>query len=296
MDRIALFRYHKDLEVCKNHLTIFKHYNPSVPIYGIFGGNSTDFENISHGLKDFLAGDYMLHQVRGEEKWKDFDLVLFEWFRNYGHALDFKQAYLLEWDFILFDSLENAYLNIPLSSAGFSGLLSIAEIETEWYWIRDPERNKEWNNLKTEVRQKYNYTQQPHAMHCPGLTLPWKFFTESMDYSLPKFGNDEIRIPMYCQLIGIPIYDNGFEKKWFSRNERLVFNCNNFEIAKEIMRVHVNRKNGRRAFHPIRNYCYLEDIVKKPSFSDFIYCFRKDMVACLRDYASKIKKKILGLE
>lgn len=296
MERIALFRYHKNLDVCKNHLAIFKHYNPSVPIYGIFGGTSADFKSISPALKDFLAGDYMVHQTGAEEKWKDFDLVLFEWYQNYGNLLNFKQLYLFEWDFILFDSIENAYRNIPLGSAGFTGLVPIRKIEKEWYWIRDPERKAEWESLKALVTQKFNYSMQPYAIHCPGLTLPRKFFNESQHYSLSKLGNDEIRLPLYCQLLDIPIYDTGFEKKWFSKNEYLFFNCNNFEIAKEIMTLQVNKKNGRRAFHPVRNFCYVEDILKKPQVSHYLFCFLKGTATRVRDFTSHFKRKTLHVK
>jgi len=44
MKRIILFRFHTNVDICKNRLRLLKKYNPEVKIFGLFGGQERDLE------------------------------------------------------------------------------------------------------------------------------------------------------------------------------------------------------------------------------------------------------------
>lgn len=258
MKNIALFRYHTNLKVCRNHLQIFRYFNPDVPVFGIYGGPESEFDFFTNELSEFLVQNYSLSNLDGEEKWKDFDIALFDWYKNVGTGIDFDQMYLLEWDFILFQSIQEAYNHVPPGAAGFTGLIPIEKIQSLWYWTSDPVREKEWEELLQFAKTKYNHNLKPYGIYCPGLTLPKQFFITAGNYPLPKLGNDELRFPIYAQLCGLQISDTGFFKKWFSKREMKYFNCNGFEIADKRIVKQIKKKKGRRAFHPVRRELQIE--------------------------------------
>jgi hypothetical protein len=251
MSKIALLRYHHQVEVCRNRLELFAHFNPDVPVFGLYGGEPRDFDRYTREL-DRLRGNYCLSGIAPESKWKSVDLALKEWFQRVGHAIPFTQLYLLEWDFVLFDRIEHAYRNVPEGSAGFSGLTELRAISGQWWWTRDPEKKAEWQALMRHVRERYGYDAEPLGMLCPGLTLPRRLL-EGMDrIDLPELGNDELRLPLMAQLLGVEVRDTGFHRRWFSRWEHRYFNCNELPVSERRIMGQLHLRNGRRAFHPYR--------------------------------------------
>ncbi len=278
---IVVFRFHNQLNVCKNHLQLFKHFNPKVPIYGIFGGKSEEFEYYTKELSDYLIHNYLIKNIADDSKWKDFDLVLFDWYDNFGNTLNFDQLYLLEWDFVLFDSLANAYKEIPKGTASFSGLVPLKRIESKWYWTKHPPLKTEWELLKKKL-DEIGFNKDMYATNCPGLSLPKFFFINRPKELLPCLGNDELRFPLYCQLSNTPMADNGFFKKWFSRYEKLFFNCNGLEITEDNIIAELQKKNGRRAFHPIRKEIDLSYLLSQRK--NFIFTVKKYFMKLIFNY------------
>jgi hypothetical protein len=270
MKNIAVFRYHTDVKICSNHLDIFKHFNPQVPIYGIYGGEAADFDFYSSELSQYLTHNYQLASLKAEEKWRDFDSVLFDWYFNYGKDIDFDNVYLIEWDFILLDSLENAYGHIPADKAALTGLVTVKTIEDLWFWTKHPPLRAEWLQLLNFVRTNCNYKQEPYAINCPGLRLPKSFFEKLGDFRLPILGNDELRIPMYCQITGTEMLDTNFFRDWFSNKEKRFFNCNALIVKPSTISAEYRKKEGRRAFHPVKD---IIDLKRFERNSRFLYLF-----------------------
>jgi hypothetical protein len=259
MSRIALFRYHKYIEVCRNHIQLFRKYNPDIRIYGIFGGKPEEFDFYSKELSDLLAGNYCLMELDEESKWKNFDYALREWYKNSGKDIDFGQLYLIEWDFVLLDSIDHAYRNVPMGSAGFSGLIKLKRIERKWYWTGNPQRRKEWIELMDYAKDNYRYSSEPYGILCPGLTVPRRYLDGLLEIRFPDLGNDELRFPLYAQLLDINIEDTRFYRKWFSKHEWKFFNCNNKEVRERTILRQLIWRWGRRAFHPFRGILTLKD-------------------------------------
>lgn len=251
MSKIILFRYHDNLEVCKDHLRIFRSFNPDIPVYGLYGGDAAQFDLFNNELKE-LSGNYCLQYLDAEAKWKCFDYALKEWYQHAGKFIDFSQLYLLEWDFIFLENIDTLYSEIPEGIVGFSGLTPLSKIEKEWYWTNNEVKRPEWLTLLQYVKDIYNYSSQPVGILCPGLSLPRRFLDGFLDIDLPNLGNDELRFPLYAQLLGLQLADTNFYRKWFSKREWRFFNCNNFEISQSVINRQFSKRRGRRAFHPVR--------------------------------------------
>jgi hypothetical protein len=252
MDDIALFRYHRDLEVCKNRLQFFSRFNPGIKIHGLFGGDKSKFDKFTREL-DLLSSNHLITDVPEEWKWKDFDFVLKKWYAEKGNQLEFRNLYLLEWDFILYGSVEKAYKEYPVDHVIFTGLRPLREIESKWYWTIHPPKKKEYEKLKTFLQEKHGFAKQLYGCMCPGLRVSKTFLDSMQEIDLPDYGNDELRFPIYAQLAGIDFSGNDFFKRWFSKRESKYFNCNSKEIKPKTIHKQLKKKRGRRAFHPVRS-------------------------------------------
>jgi len=247
---IALFRYHKDAEVCANHLALFRKFNPEVEVHGVFGGDRKVFEEMKSRLQ--LDSDHFLESITDESKWKSFDFVLKEWYRQAGRNLSFDRLFLLEWDFLAFKPINEIFPVLSDQQLAFSGLVPMRKIEKKWYWTSSEARKPEWEFLNSFNKDRYNFSGTYFACVCPGMNISRKFLESMETLDLPEYCNDEVRFPLYAQLAGFELKDTGFFRKWFSKREFRYFNCNGFDIQDKIIAKELNRRRGRRVFHPHR--------------------------------------------
>jgi len=247
---IAIFRYHKYVEVCANHLDLFRKINPDIEIHGIYGGERKEYEEIKSQLH--LDSDFFLENLSDETKWKSFDIVLKEWYRQIGKGLSFDRIFLLEWDLLIFKSIAEIFPNLSDRQLAFSGLVSLCKIEKKWYWTSNESKKLEWESLKSFIKDGYNFSGPYFACVCPGMNISRKFL-ESIEFiDLPEYCNDELRFTIYADLAGFELRNSRFFKKWFSKKEFKYFNCNGFDVHAKIILKELNKSKGRRVFHPYR--------------------------------------------
>lgn len=247
---IALFRYHKDAEVCTNHLELFRKYNPEIEVHGVFGGEPKEYEKLKK-IPHFRSNHY-IENLSDESKWKSFDFVLKDWYVSLGKKLSFDRLFLLEWDFLVFKPLSEVFPILDPQQLAFSGLVPMRKIENKWYWTKSEVRKPEWQALKIHVKNKYDYSKPGFACVCPGMNLSKEFLDFMESSELPEYCNDEVRFPVYAGIGGFELVDTGFFRKWFSKKEYKYFNCNGFEVQDKIIHRELERKKGRRVFHPYR--------------------------------------------
>ena len=252
MRRLGLFRYHNNLEICKNRLKLFRQINPDVKVYGLFGGKEEDFDDSHSQLKDYFEGNYCLKGKSNLWKWKNGDLAIRQWYLDYGKHLDFDMLHLLEWDLLMTCPIEEIYAHIPKDTLGVTGLISLEKVEEEWFWTRDPLQKENWNKLKDHVKKKYNFHGPYFASVGPGLMLTKSFLEQYAKDHIPEYCNDELRLPLFASALKLEMKDTGFLKKWFSKTEKKYFNCNENNISLKSLMKQLNKKNGRRVFHPFR--------------------------------------------
>jgi hypothetical protein len=262
LKRIGLFRYHNNLDGCTNRLELFKKLNPSIPVYGLYGGKEEDFPEFSGALRPYFEDNYCIQDKPDIWKWKNGDLAFREWYINLGQSIDFDVVHILEWDLIMFEPLDVLYQHVPGNGLGISGLLPLRDIEDRWFWTRNADQKNEWKELLEHVAAKHGYNDIPLASVAPGLTMPKKFLKEYAKEEIPDLVHDELRIPLFAQAFGFEIHDTGFFKKWFSKKEWKYFNCNDFPILEKRIKKQLRGKKGRRVFHPFREIINNEEYLR----------------------------------
>ncbi len=258
--RIILYRYHDNLDFCKDRLSFIKKNNPTTPIYGLFGGKEEEYPVFNKELSVFFNGNYCIKGKSGIWKWKHSDLAFRLWFQDYGKDIKFTSIVVLEWDLLQFDSIANIYSHVSENQIGLTGLTLLKNIENEWYWTRNEQQKKEWHDLLHIAKTKFKYNKEPFGALCPGVCLPRNFLEKYSKIEIPELCHDELRIPLFGQILGFELIDNGFYKKWFSKKEWKYFNCNDYDIITKQIKKELRKKNGRRVFHPYRNL--LNDVYK----------------------------------
>lgn len=276
MKSIVLLRFHKNPLIVKNRIRLLKNFNPGIEIYGLYGGESVDFPR----MKKYLRRDFH-HIFRVNPKYKGYlwlngDLALVEWYKKIGQKRSFDRLYLVEWDAVVFEPLETAFENIPVNVIGLTGLRFIKDAEKTWYWTSHQPWRDMWLELLRRVRRKYCYQGNEMAAIFPLPVFPRKFLD---DYSKIKFetftfaadkepkiweskivptfqkgfylSHDEIRLPLYAEILGYQMIDTGFSPKEEEEKIRC-FNANNRYIEIETIQTEVKNRNGRRVFHPYR--------------------------------------------
>jgi hypothetical protein len=249
--KIIIFRFDKNPDVCLNRLQILKFYNPAVPVYGIYGGNENELHRFINVLGDYLCDIYTVKNRTGEWKWKNFDLVLREWYNDAGSAIDFDMAYTNEWDLLMFGSLDEIYTGINCGDIGLTGVIPLEKLEDNWYWMSGLAKEECFRLIYFVIKQ-YHYKLTPLAVLCPGFCFPKSFLADYCKLNFPELCHDEIRIPLFAQILNYPIKDTGFFKNWFTQDEPMYFNCNRQLINLQTICNELNL-NGRKVFHPFRD-------------------------------------------
>jgi hypothetical protein len=252
MKRIIVFRYHDQLDVCKSRLMLLKQFNPNTPIYGLYGGPEDQYSDYESGLSELLSANYCFKGKDAKWKWKNGDLVILEWFKDFGKDIDFRSLVLSEWDLVFFKPIETLYQHIPFESIGLTGLVPLSSVEKKWFWTADPVHGEDWEKLLEHAVNEHNYSSKPFACILPGAHISKTFLQFFSNTEVKDLCHDELRIPLYAQILGFDIRDTGFYHSWFSRSELNFFNANEVEITSETINKQLQKKNGRRVFHPYR--------------------------------------------
>ena len=252
MKRIILYRFHNKIEICKNRIELLRKFNPGVPVYGLYGGKEDEFEFYALNLASDFDDIYCIRNKPDEWKWKNSDLAIRLWHKDFGHTIDYDMVHIMEWDLILLDSLDNLYRHIPGDTLGITGLVPLKKIEKRWFWIRDEKQKSQWVKLREFAKQNLNFEGEGYGSLGPGLCYPKSFLEAYNKIEVPDLCNDELRLPFMAKALGFEVMDTGFFKKWFSKKELKYFNCNNIEVERETMMKQYGKKNGRRVFHPFR--------------------------------------------
>jgi len=249
--KIVLFRFHDKFSICKNKLEVIKHYNPGIQIYGLFGGETKNLSRAKRILGGLLDHIYQIPVTDSEWKWQNGDLSLIDWFKNFGNTIAFETLFLIEWDLIHLGSLEELYKHVPRDGVGLTGLISMEDIP-KWRWINKEPWKSQWLALLDHVKKEYDYRGNPQGCLGPGNVFPRAFIEKYSKIDVPVLCHEEIRFPLFAQVFGFKLYDNGFFKDWHNRQDDLFFSCahDKKEIRKTVMNDEMRKMCGRRVFHP----------------------------------------------
>lgn len=261
MRRIILFRFHRDPDVCIDHINLLKKYNKkndkkhnaksNTPVYGLYGGSKKDEVAMCTKIAPFVESIYSIADKPKLWKWMHGDLAVRDWYRRTGKNIEFDMLHLVEWDLVFFASLEKLYGHIPKNGIGLTGLQPVEKIENSWDWINYPQGRKKWLAMCRNVQKKFKFSGTHYACLGPGYCLPKEFLEKYSKITPMQTCHDELRVPLYAQALGFKVYDTKFKENWFSSDEKY-FNCSNKDISWSTLRKERKNRKGRRAFHPVR--------------------------------------------
>ena len=253
MKRIILFRFHEHPVVCRNRLELLIKYNLGVEIFGLFGGPEEHYNKFKKRLSRYLRNIYCIRDKTRFWKWKNGDLAVRLWYDEIGRNISFDMLHLIEWDLLLLDSLDNIYKDIPKNGVGLTALTPIENIREKWNWAGQVPYRKEFEDILGFVKKRFNYKLKPYGCQGPGLCLPKSFLEAYGNIEVPELCNDEIRVPLFSQVLDFKIYDTGFLQNWSNNAKDEVFHCQlHPEVSFSIVDKELANPQGRRVFHPFR--------------------------------------------
>lgn len=255
MKRAVFFTFHKDFALCLNRIEMIRALNRDVEIYGFYGGPLHELQSARDALDGVLDDIYSIEGRSGIWKWGMQDLAIRSWFTDVGKSHGFDVLHLLEWDLLIFEPLEKMFSGIGPAEVGLSALTPLDTIEREWHWTaRDPFRT-DWIDLMERVRKRYGYSGRPYACLNAAACLPRPFLEEYSRLDIPELAHNEIRIPLFAQILGFELRDNGIAKSIFpDEGEQKIFNAMRQEIDLKDILSELSTGGGRRAFHPYYNF------------------------------------------
>lgn len=252
MKRIILFRFHKNLRVCKNRLELLKKFNPNISIYGLYGGKISDYKQFKTKLSPYLKNICCIKNRSKDWKWKNSDLAINLWYKKIGNSVPFDMLHIIEWDLLLLDALDKIYKKIPKNGIGLTALTLLQNVENKWSWTSNDPEKSEWSNLLNFAKKKFDYRQKPFASLGPGACLPKSFIEKYRSLEFPEICHDELRLPLFGQILKYKLYDTEFCKNWFDAKDEKIFNCMGKNIGSAAIKKEFDKPTGRRVFHPYR--------------------------------------------
>jgi glycosyltransferase involved in cell wall biosynthesis len=252
MKRIALLQFHKDWEICRNRVRLLRSFNPGLEIYGLYGGDAERLPEVEQAFGDELNAVYHFRHPDHEWKWKNTDLAVRSWYRDFGANVDFDIVHSVQWDLLLLAPLDSVYRGVPPRALGLTGMTSVDAIADRWHWTLNEPHKTELVQLRDFVKSRFGHVEPFHACLGPGYCLPREFLDAYASADVPELGHDEIRLPLYAAILGFDVADTGFYPRWFDSLEERFFNATGDDIDERLIRLELSRPRGRRAFHPFR--------------------------------------------
>lgn len=250
--RVALVQFHKDWEVCRNRARLLRAFNPDVEIYGLFGGEAGRFDEARQALVGEFEALHLLRHPDRQWKWKNTDLAVRSWYRDFGSNREFDVLHAVQWDLLLLAPLDELYRGIPSAALGLTGITTVDAIADRWPWTVNEPQKTELVRLRDFAKRELGYDEPFKTCLGPGYCLPRGFLEAYAGADVPELCHDEIRLPLYAATLGFEIADTGFYPRWFDTLEERFFNADGDDIDEKLIRSELARPRGRRAFHPFR--------------------------------------------
>ena len=237
-------------------MALLRRLNPGIPVVGLFGGEGAVKRAAfgSAGISVLGLDELYSSPEPATWNWRHSDLVLARWYREVGHMIRFDVLHLVEWDLLLIEPLDSLYASVPEEAVGLTALTPISELEDEWTWLRRDDARKEWEALLARARAEWGYEGIPHGCVGPGLCVPRSFLEAyaGLTPPPPPLCNDELRLPLFAQILGFRIVDTQLRGPWRGEREDPYFHFRDREIELSAIKAELASPDGRRAFHPVR--------------------------------------------
>jgi hypothetical protein len=170
-------------------------------------------------------------------------------------------VHLIEWDLLLLEPLESLYSSVPEGAVGLTALTPISELEAEWSWLRRDKGRGQWEALLAQARGEWGYDGRPYGCIAGGACLSRAFLEAYAAVDPPDLCNDEIRLPLFAQILGFPLVDTRLRGPWRGERDHAFFHFRGHDVELSAIRSELAKPNGWRAFHPVRSRIEPEEIL-----------------------------------
>lgn len=267
-NQIILFRFHSNYDICKERVKILKYFNPNVPIYGLFGGDKSDWNLVNKIFHDSpLEGIQISTSTDRYWKWLHPEHTLREWYQLYGHRIQFDLLFDEEWDILPAAPLSKLYTKIPeFKSIALTGLEDFEKVKDRWRWVIDSSHRTDFINFQEYIKEAFKIEKILYASLGPGQIFTRQFLEDFaslyLDMSFVNPIVSEIIYPVVAQILDYTVIDTGLYLGWFHKDEAIkFFNCWYIPIEKNIITEEIKKEKGRRVFHPVKYQFLLEELV-----------------------------------
>jgi hypothetical protein len=261
MKLAILFWFYKDIEVCKNRLQLIRKYNPNIKIYGLYGGPSQNSDEFKSGLMEYMDDFFLSPFLDPDWKWYNGDLVILDWYEKRGKVLEWDSIIPVQWDMLVFDSLEKIFSGIKEDEMYISGLQKISSfIEKRWHWTKKSffgsRERKNYLSFKKYIKENYNYDEDLLCCLFILLVIPRKFFDKYLTVENREVGFLEYKIPTYAKIFDFKFFEKDLSVEFsFKKEDRgnKAMNAIPIEINDSYIDSELKKRDGWRIFHPYFN-------------------------------------------
>lgn len=261
MNRAILFRFYKEVDICSNRLQIIRYFNPSIKIFGLYGGNTRNATKFKQTLSPFLDDFYHFSKNKDKKwKWRHVYLMINQWFLDRGYRLKWDSLVDVQWDMLVFGSVDKLFSNVKGHQFAMSGLRPVKEVKHWWHWVKDSNQKEkaEYEKFLEIIEANTERKPKPYCGQFVIVILPRTFLERYSKIPETEIGFHEYKVPTYAKAWDIEFADcRDFEPWWPGApksnkvpelNRTLI--GGKYPISYNIIRKHLCKKNGQRIFHP----------------------------------------------
>ena len=275
MKTALVYRFHKDVEVHVRRLEILRHFNPGVPIHGLYGGES--YPQACQDLGHLLDSMYVFPHGDSKFKWMHAEFMLRDWFFAEGHKHAFDRLIDHEWDLLHTAPVAQVYAGVPPEAVAFGGLKSPIQAMVEgWWWVAAAEPRSAFAHYCRYAAMAYGIGLQAFICQGVGSVLSRdfleKFAAEPLPLNVLHGVHCEISLPGYAQFLGFNIVDHALHPPWTGSLKSFftgpMFHCNGeMHVDLAALKENARRSRGprRTSFHPVPAPISLAEVLALPA-------------------------------
>lgn len=252
MKRAIIFRFYKEVSVCKNRLKILKKYNPSLKIFWIYWWEKTQENLYKKNLSDYLDDFYTLESTDPHRKRINGDFALQERYKNRWKDLSRDSVYIVQRDILIFTSLEEYFSDYKENQIFLSWTTKLTKnIEKKRKRTSSKEEKPKYIKFKNHIKEVYKH-QKDNILCCLPMfeILPRDFFNQYWTIAREAMWFIEYRKPTLAKILWFNFYQKNIWVHRFQNKKELPMNARSIEISEEYIKNELDNKEWRRIFHP----------------------------------------------
>lgn len=205
----------------------------------------------------------MVFSIEKPKRWKWFhtDLMTKEWFRDFGHTLEFDFLYSYEYDLLTLKALDEIYPNIDANMLALAAVTKLKDVEWSWDWTGRPEHRPNWLEFKEYMQKMYGLEEQKFVCLGPGPLLPRVFLEKFAAAEDIEWVHEEITLPAYAEVFGLSLVDHGMHPGFGLTPDEKYFSCRKHHYVEDKdIAEQMKNSAGRRTFHPVKHMISLAQV------------------------------------